>query len=245
VTICCDLARRFRLISFNSSFIHAWRSHCTRKSMEQVAMRRVTARVMLTVALLGVRFASASETGDGRPSLTIQIHDYARVPGDLLSRATAIVTRIYAKVGVRAEWMDVAHPAKRRAAHARRHEASPAPAAQVTIIILTPGMAARAHVAENVLGYAAVPDQGMGTIAFAIYERVRAAARKIPTSEAELLGFVIAHEIGHLLLPRGSQLGTGPMKDHWHIRDLERLDLLTLDFSTEQARQIRSTLETR
>ena len=141
------------------------------------------------------------------------------------------------KIGVRTEWTGVARPAERR-------DEPPRAAAQLTIIILTPEMAARGGVAENALGYAAVPDEGMGSIAFAIYQRVRATARKIPAHEADLLGFVIAHEIGHLVLPRGSQPDTtGLMKNHWHVRDFQRLDLLTLDFSTEQARQIRDTIE--
>src|SRR5688572_14034172 len=165
--------------------------------MEQVAMRCVAARVMLTAAILGVRFTSASEQSGEELSLTLRIHDYSSVPSDSLSRATAIVTRMYEKIGVRTEWMGVARPAERRDASRRRDETPPRPAAQLTIIILTPEMAARAHVAEHVLGYAAVPDEGMGSIAFAVYERVRAAARKIPANEAELLGFVMAHEIGH------------------------------------------------
>jgi hypothetical protein len=205
-------------------------------------MRWVAARLMLTAAILGVRFASASQTSGGELSLTIRIHDYSRVPSDSLSRATAVVTRTYEKIGVRTEWMGVARPAERRTGSGR-DESPPVPAAQLTIIILTPKMAARARVAEDVLGYAAVPDEGMGRIAFAIYERVRAAARRIPANEGELLGFVMTHEIGHLVLPRGSQPDSGPMKNHWHLRDLQRLDLRALDFSAEQARQIRGTLE--
>jgi hypothetical protein len=206
-------------------------------------MRCVAARVMLTAAILGVRFPSASETRGEELSLTIRIHDYSRVPSDSLSRATAIVTRIYEKIGVRTEWMGVARPAERRAGSGRGDETPPRPAAQMTIIMLSPEMAARAHVADNVLGYAAVPEEGMGSIAFAIYQRVRAAAGKIRSNEAELLGFVMAHEIGHLVLPRGLQPDSGPMKNHWQVHDLQRLDPLTLDFSTEQADQIRRTLE--
>lgn len=40
----------------------------------------------------------------------------------------------------------------------------------------------------------------------------------------------------------GSQTDTGPMKNHWHVRDLQRLNLLTIDFSAEQADQVRRTL---
>lgn len=237
------LARCFRAtgLRIRSSTV-AFTLH--REPTEQVAMRCLAANVMLMAAILGVRFGSASEQSGGELSLTLRIHDYSRVPSDSLSRATAIVTRTYEKIGVRTEWMGVARPAEQRDASRRRDETPPRPAAQLTIIILTPEMAARAHVAEQVLGYAAVPDEGMGSIAFAVYERVRAAARKIPANEAELLGFVMAHEIGHLVLPRGSQPDTtGLMKNHWQVRDLQRLDLLTLDFSAEQARQVRDTIE--
>jgi hypothetical protein len=205
--------------------------------VEQVVMHCVAARVILTLVI----FASAHDTNAEELTVTIQIHDYSRVPSGSLSNATAIVTHIYRKIGVRTQWMGVARPAERQRGSERDAMSAP-PAAQMTLIILTPKMATRARVAEHVLGYAAVPDHGMGSIAFAIYERVRAAAGRIPANEGELLGFVMAHEIGHLMLPGGLRQDTGPMKNHWHIRDFQRLSLPTLEFSPEQARLIRRTL---
>jgi len=98
-------------------------------------------------------------------------------------------------------------------------------------------------VKEEVLGFAAVADEGMGRIAYAIYDRVRSIALELPINEAELLGFVMAHEIGHLMLPRGSHSSAGLMKSDWDIHDLEEVDLLKLQFSEQQAAQIRSTIE--
>src|SRR5262249_45030765 len=109
--------------------------------------------------------------------------------------------------------------------------------------ILNPKMAARGHIAPGVLGYAAVPDEGMGAIAYAIYDRVRSVALEVPTNEGNLLGFVMAHEIGHLMLPRGSHSRAGLMKSDWDVRDLGRVDLAKLQFSEQQAAQIRSTIE--
>jgi hypothetical protein len=76
-------------------------------------------------------------------------------------------------------------------------------------------MAARGRVADGVLGFAAVASEGMGRIAYVIYDRVRSIATEAATPEGELLGFVMAHEIGHLLLPRGPQPSAGLMKDCW------------------------------
>jgi hypothetical protein len=203
-------------------------------------MRRLAATIIIVVTVLGSRFSSGNTAG--ALPLTIQIHDYSRVPGSSLSHARAVVTRIYEKIGVRTEWIGVER-GDDLLARAERRDAPRRPSrAQLTIIILTPKMATRAGVADDVLGYAAVPAAGMGRIAFAIYDRVRAAATRIPVNEAELLGFVMAHEIGHLV--SGGPLGeTGPMKNHWNVRDLRGVDLGALEFSEQQANAIRRTIE--
>src|SRR5262245_2199390 len=158
--------------------------------------------LVLAVAIGGVQRLSAQEQADGNLPVTIQIHDYARVPSQALSRASAIVTAVYAKIGVRTEWTGVFQREVRRGGSSASRELSNAPIAQLTILILTPKMAARGRFADGVLGLAAVADEGMGRIAYAIYDRVRSTAAQAGMDEGDLLGFVIAHEIGHLLLPR-------------------------------------------
>ena len=104
-------------------------------------------------------------------------------------------------------------------------------------------MAARGRFADGALGMAAVADEGMGRIAYAIYDRVRDTASRAGIGEADLLGFVMAHEIGHLLLPRGSQPESGLMRGRWTIRNFRRIDVANLEFSPLQASQIRVTIE--
>jgi hypothetical protein len=58
----------------------------------------------------------------------------------------------------------------------------------------------------------------------------------------ELLGVVMAHEIGHLLLPPGSHVEYGLMRGRWDYRDIRDLNRLDLDFSAAQAEQIRGAL---
>jgi hypothetical protein len=205
-------------------------------------MRLVPPAIVIVVVMLGARlpptFAGSAQT----LPLTIRIHDYSRVPGGSLSQARAVVTGIYERIGVRTDWLGVENGEDLLAGRLRHAETPRPPLAQVTIIILTPKMAARAGVADDVLGYAAVPAEGMGRIAFAIYERVRSMAMRIPVNEADLLGFVMAHEVGHLV--SGGSLGeTGPMKNHWNVRDFQRIDLRALEFSEQQARAIRGTIE--
>ena len=205
-------------------------------------MRRLVAFIF-TAAILGARLSSAAERPAVEQSVTVQIHDYAQVPNDSLSSATAMVSRMYEKIGVRLEWTGVLRQGDRRAKSEHREDTSQPAVAQMTIIILTPKMAAKGQVAEGVLGFAAVAVEGMGGICYAIFDRVRAVALSIPTNESQVLGFVMAHEIGHLLLPRGSHSTRGLMRDNWDVRDLRRIDLMRLQFSEEQAGLIRTTIE--
>jgi hypothetical protein len=206
-------------------------------------MGRVVTFLVLTVVILSVRPLSPRERADEELPITIQIHDYWHVPTESLSRASAVVTNTYEKIGVRTEWLDVVRQGDKPRASKHRRETSRIPNAQLTIIILTKEMAARGQIADGALGMAAVADEGMGRIAYAIYDRVRDTAVRAGLGEADLLGFVMAHEIGHLLLPRGSHVESGLMRGSWTIRNLRRTDVANLEFSPLQASAIRATIE--
>ena len=197
---------------------------------------------MLSFVVGSVSLLSADNRDDKKPAVTIQIHDYWHVSSQSLTRARDIVTAKYERIGVRMEWMGVVQQREWHPGSPSRASTSHMPIAQVTLIILTPKMAARGHVEEGALGFAAVPTEGMGRIAYAIYDRVRDTAARAAMNEDDLLGFVIAHEIAHLMLPRGSHADGGLMRGHWNVRDFRQTDVLALEFSPEQASEIRSTL---
>jgi hypothetical protein len=205
-------------------------------------MLRVVTFLVLTFAMGTVRLACAQERSDEQLPITVQIHDYWHVPSESLSRASAVVTRTYEKIGVRTEWIGVVRQKERGGRFKPRRDRSRIPIAQLTIIILTKEMAARGRFADGALGLAAVADEGMGRIAYAIYDRVRDTASRAAMNEADLLGFVMAHEIGHLLLPSGSP-DSGLMRSRWTVRDFKRMNVAQLEFSSLQATQIRRTIE--
>jgi hypothetical protein len=205
-------------------------------------MRCFVALLMIAFGIGGGRVSSSPECSEGQLRVTIRIHDYTRLPAELLSHAGDIVTRLYENIGVRTEWFGVVRFGEPRD-HESRAERPQPPLAQLTINVLTSEMATRAGVAPTTLGFAAVASTGMGRIAYVIHDRVRSTAADAPINESELLGFVMAHEIGHLLLPRGPQPHTGVMKGRWRVDDFRNLDVLTLGFSSRQASQIRQTIE--
>jgi hypothetical protein len=164
-------------------------------------MSKLVAWLMVTFVCAGVRPSSADERADGELPVTIQIHDYWHVSPESLARAREIVTAAYAHIGIRTEWLGVVQQNEKHPGARGRGSTVRVPLAQVTVIILTPRMAARGHVEEGALGFAAVPVEGMGRIAYAIYDRVRDTAARAAMNEDDLLGFVMTHEIAHLLLP--------------------------------------------
>ena len=59
----------------------------------------------------------------------------------------------------------------------------------------------------------------------------------------DVMGLVIAHELGHLLLPYGSHASSGLMKPVWAVEAIRR-DRGQFRLSKEQAQVIRRSLQT-
>ena len=206
-------------------------------------MHTLLALFMMAMPITAPRSSPTPQCVEPELTVTAQVHDYWHLSGDSLSKASDIVSRLYEGIGVRVEWYAAVKQDLRRPRAVAGRELSRAPIAQLTVIVLTPEMAARGHIQEGVLGFAAVPDAGMGRIAYVIYDRVRQAASGNSTDETKLLGSVMAHEISHLLLGRGSHADAGLMRDHWNRLEVHQLAEMKLEFSEFQAAQIRRTIE--
>ena len=205
-------------------------------------MRRVIALLVLTVAISQAQPASAQARGVEELPMTILIRDYAHVPAQSIARASRIVSDLYARIGVRIEWLGVVSPGDRRGGSDNRDEGARGQIRQMTILLVTPTMAARGHVGENVLGFVAVANEGMGRIAYVVFDRLRDTARHATTSLEDVLGFVMAHEIAHLLLPVDAQAKAGLMKDRWTVDEFRQLNVRQLGFSELETDLIRNTV---
>ena len=59
---------------------------------------------------------------------------------------------------------------------------------------------------------------------------------------SQLLGHVIAHEMGHLLLPSGAHSAAGLMRPIWDLAQVQAADQGALTFTPDQAGLIREHL---
>lgn len=95
------------------------------------------------------------------------------------------------------------------------------------------------------LGYALPLPNGGGVNATALFGALRRVRRGAPVSTAQLLGYVIAHEIGHLLLGVNSHSRRGLMAAPWNHEDLLRISQRQLHFTAQQGRRIRQAVQAR
>jgi hypothetical protein len=172
----------------------------------------------------------------------VRVDDHAAVPNDILTSAKTVMTRIYSRVGVRLVWagrsVDTGTHGEPDPCHGRDAATS------LRIIIVPSGQAEHVDADSKKLGLAAGNEVQSGTVAYVFYDRVRnLSVRYEQHRRGGVLGHVMAHEIGHLLLPYGTHSETGLMRADWSRDDLEHAAHGTLLFTREEAGLIRKRLE--
>lgn len=205
-------------------------------------MRSVLMFLATAVSIMCAPLSANSQCPDSQPAVSVQIHDYVHLKSESLSAAREIVTRAYYNVGVGIRWLGVLQGdvngklSVPGGAHV--------PIAQLTINILTPAMAARGGVPDSVLGFVAVPTEGgMGRIGYVVYERVPQLAAATQSSEGEVLGVIVAHDIRRLILGNDSESNDGVTRDRGDLRDRERADPFALQFTPSDVARLHATLE--
>jgi len=109
------------------------------------------------------------------------------------------------------------------------------------MIVLSPSMSRRQMVSEDTVGTAVVT-RCDGGLAYVSFDRVRRVADASARNAMDMMGLVMAHEIGHLLLPHGSHSYTGLMRANWDVKDLRLIERADLRFTSAQADLIREGL---
>jgi hypothetical protein len=96
----------------------------------------------------------------------------------------------------------------------------------------------------DLLGFSLLPaNGGMGSTAGAYHERVQQLSLRLGGDTAVVLGYVIAHELGHLLLGVQSHSRSGIMSHPFDGRELLLASQGLLRFTPSQAKRIREMLQ--
>lgn len=175
------------------------------------------------------------------PTLDVFVNDYAHVPGRTLEEAELMASRVLSIGGINTSW-------HQRGVDETDSTVDPnAPKldteTRISLQIIPRAMAARWASGEDSLGFAILPGAGKaGTMAYIFYDRVEKLASTGDASASQVLGHVMAHEIGHLLLNTPGHSDVGIMQAYWQAEQMQLLIKGWLLFTDGQTRQMRTGL---
>jgi hypothetical protein len=199
---------------------------------------------ILTLAALTAPFVFLDAAAPARlPShterLTILVQDMAETDPRIVADAIETARRILAEAGVVADWF-VCPDARQAADRPAACGAQPGPWT-LRMRLISDDKARLLPLAENNFGVALPGKPGaLGSLAYVFAERTQRHARGIKVAEAVLLGHMMAHELGHLMLGEGSHAASGIMTARFKTRQLRDVGRGGLGFFDAQAKAMRA-----
>jgi hypothetical protein len=186
---------------------------------------------------------SLAHSVEPKPVLVFRIVNSAHVPGEVLAHAGDHVENIFGKSGIRVQWLTGNNTPATMNSTWR---------IQLTILLVPEDMALRLGRPDHETGFA-ISSNGKGArCAYVFVGRARnqadMAARLGLLTDAQadglILGYVIAHEAGHLMLPPGSHTITGIMRAKMDMASIELALQGRLIFQPEQTQFMQTALMT-
>jgi hypothetical protein len=195
--------------------------------------------VLLAMAAPGVARTSP-HTADGSDlRITVYVYNQAKIPATKLEQARREVELIYREAGVEAEWVDCPCAAEEISNYPDCRFGEPNKS-WVAIRIVSQVMIDRWRRTSSAFGMASLGEAGeFGRYASVCSECAEQMVKVEPRRSGPLLGYLIAHEIGHLLLGTLRHSAFGVMRATWNHADLEDSGRGRMFFTEKQARKIR------
>ena len=180
-------------------------------------------------------------TDPERMRIPAVVCDQVAVSDQTLSVAKQCATRIMNSGGVDIEWIDVGGCRT----EASSFEESKWPRENYLLLVIAPD-AFPGSATTDVMGFAPT-STGSYRRAYVFYNRIKAFTQMMAEMLSDVragvvLGHVIAHEMGHLLMPGEAHTTVGIMRADWDRRQWIDASAGRLLFSASQASRMRATL---
>lgn len=172
------------------------------------------------------------------PTVAISVFNDAGISSMILTQAEEIASRVFEESRIHVEWVNCS-PVEETLGHELACPMAAFPDhLHVHIVRRSRNMKA------SVLGVSFLSPEGSGCQADVFYEGIERMYRESLVHTTVILGHVMAHEIGHLLLGINSHSTRGIMRAHWGMEDLTRAEACTLLFAEPQSRRMAQRLRT-
>jgi len=172
-------------------------------------------------------------------SISVRVYNYADVAGGILAKARSEAARVFQRSGIETQWVQCAVPGRELETNPNCKRRPGATDIQIRILPRKMAQKLMKHHREFGLAFTA-PGSGFGSNASIFYHRVEELSERRHTSKPLLLGHLIVHELGHLLLGSKSHSRSGIMHVPWDRTQVERASLGTLLFTEKQAARMRA-----
>lgn len=175
--------------------------------------------MVVVVMLTAARVADAAEPRQ-LPVIHLEMNNDADVPAAILQRSQTEVARVFANVGIAVEWTETGP--RFTVQMAKRAPVSSGAAPPMLGVVSRTPASATAHI---------------------FFQQVEDLAFRSHVNVSRLLAYVVAHEIGHLLLPQMRHSLTGLMKADWDSDSVREAALGSLTFTGSQIKRLRASAD--
>jgi hypothetical protein len=164
------------------------------------------------------------------PQIIVYVYDDSQVPRDTLVHAEQQATNVYDHAGLAVMWINCIHPGI-EACHSGGEPVN---------LVLRITMKIAHSTNDAAFGLAYLGNNGKGRYADVFWPRIEELQATSKIDAGRLLGAIMAHEMGHLLLGSNAHAVGGIMEAHWQGWELRRIHMGALLFLPSQAKQMRT-----
>lgn len=198
-------------------------------------MHRLLAVMAVCVSsLVGGVAPARAETPMIDRTLRITVRNYSRETPETLERALNEVARLFRPVGVSIEWLGVRQDVRSLVPGSSPND--------LHLMLLDRQMQELDHSKKMLLGMAPMSGTEQGHVAYVFLEPVEYLSDVHAVDSVLVLAHVIAHELGHLLLPARYHAPSGLMLGRWSGPDLRAAARGEQRFSSQEAALIRAAM---
>ncbi len=201
-------------------------------------------RVVTAMALAGIsvhaqqaeRSGASGRSGVSRVTLNVAVCNLGDIAASVIEHAETDAAYVFRAMDVEIHWLSCA---EMNVENARM-------LTDFIIRVRVGGTVTTAGLASlDLMGRAFLNAEGAGFMADIYYARIQELTRQYPIASSDrLLGYTMAHELGHLLIGAGHR-ATGIMRGPWGRKEFEALSLRHLTFSNAEQATILRKLRSR
>ena len=177
-------------------------------------------RLFLYVLLSSCTALGGAAAG-GSTEIRVRVFNRAGIGRTEMRQAEAEAARVFRAAGVEIQWLDC-----------QRMDCHQVPRANEFLLNIVPDGRTST---DFVFGVAFLGPNGEGKYGDVFFRRIQAACAIDGRNLWRMLGTVIAHELGHLVLGSHAHSGAGIMMALWRDETLHHVEMGTLLFTKDQA----------